>query len=69
MSGENLHQSVSQSVSQWVSHSVNFLGGSASFEHVAWMSSVQGFNQNHYNLLEFSYTTEYGVVCNDEKDS
>ena len=32
-------------------------------------SVSQGFNQNHLNLLEFSCTTEYGVVRNDEKDS
>ena len=33
------------------------------------MSSLQDFNQNHSNLLEFNYTAEYGVVCDDEKHS
>ena len=60
--------SVSQSVSESFSHSVNS-GGGANFEHVAGMSSLQGFNQNYWNLLKFSYTTVYAVVRTDGKDS
>ena len=39
--------SVSQSVTQSVSHSVNSGGGGANLEHVSQMSFVQGFNQNY----------------------
>ena len=44
-------------------------GGAASFEHVACMLSLQRFNQNYSNLLVFSYTTVYAVVCTDGKGS
>ena len=48
---------------------MNFPGGGENFEHVAWMSSLQGFNQNHLNLLEFSYTIVYAAVHTDGKGS
>ena len=33
------------------------------------MLSLQRFNQNYYNLLVFSYTKVYAVVCVDKKGS
>ena len=58
MTGENSHQSVMFKLQRG--------GGGTSFEHVASLSSLEGFNHNYdqncHNLLKVCFTPVYAVV-------